>query len=143
MPAFVIKRTDFVATPANSAFAFKDMAHVRNPHLFRKGFGNLLFAIGLSGQIAKLCVHPIGALLKIRCILIHLEWSRQSRHTSRKTAGCGHVIGILTVVRIFCRNSARLLPSVQELGTEPLPRRHQHKGQDKNANGKNNGRIHY
>jgi hypothetical protein len=51
---FVVKYTDLVATPSDTTFAFKDVSHVGNPYLFGEGFGDLLFAIWFSGEIAKL-----------------------------------------------------------------------------------------
>jgi len=51
---FVVKHTDLVATPSDTTFAFKDVSHVGNPYLFGEGFGDLLFAIRFSGEIAKL-----------------------------------------------------------------------------------------
>lgn len=54
VPTLVIKDRDFVFAPGHSAFVLKHVPHVRNPDLFGKCFGNLLFAIGFSWQIAKL-----------------------------------------------------------------------------------------
>ena len=57
MSTFIVKCTDLVATPSDTALAFKSVAHVRNPDLFGESLGDLLLAIGLAWEITKLGIH--------------------------------------------------------------------------------------
>ncbi len=54
---FIVKHTDFVATPSDTALGFKHVAHVGNPHLFCQSLGDLLLAVRLPRKITEVGIH--------------------------------------------------------------------------------------
>jgi len=142
--ALVIKHSNLVATPTYFALVFKHMSKVGNPHLFRKGLGDLLFAIGVARKIPKLSpgrIH-ICSLPNVGFILIYLKRRRRSRERAHVCRRRIHVVGILLIMGPLGCNRPLNLTLVEELWLEPFTLRVQDKCESHQRNHQIDSWIH-